>query len=105
MGFLLSEPDQIPVLDTPVGSRGRDHIERLQNIRLSLRVVSVEYVRSLGKSKAQRLVIPEIRKFKRLYDHMSALLRCANGKRLTAEEDGITVPELSPSSGLRLSVD
>jgi hypothetical protein len=63
MGFLLSEPDQISVLDASVRLGGRDHVKRFQNVRLALGVVSVEYIGSLGKLQLQRLIISEIRKF------------------------------------------
>jgi hypothetical protein len=63
MGFLLPEPDQIPVLYSSVGFRGRDHIKRFQNIRLALGVVSVENVGSFRKIQVQGLIISEIRKF------------------------------------------
>ena len=61
LGFLLSEPDQIPVLDPSVGPGRRDHIERFQNVGLALRVVSVEDVRPFGEREAERLIVSEIR--------------------------------------------
>ena len=62
MGFLLPEPDQIPVLYSSVGFCGRDHVKRFQNIRLALGIISVENIGPLGKIQMQRFIISEIRK-------------------------------------------
>ena len=64
-----SSIDHVLVPDSAVGFCSGNHIQRFQNIGLSLRVFSVEDVGTLGKIHVQGNYISEIRQFKTAYIH------------------------------------
>ena len=112
--LLLPEPDQIAVALSAVRFADGQHIERLENVGLSLRIVSVQNIRPLGEFRLQRLVISEIGELERLNIHISSdfcsLLRRSFDRRgdsefLPVKTDPVAVIELPAAAKLRLSVD
>jgi hypothetical protein len=63
MRFLHTKTDHIPVAHAPVRFGGGNHVERFQNIGLSLGIFSVENIGSLRKFHMERDDISEIRQF------------------------------------------
>ena len=64
VAFLFAEADDLPVLASPVRAGNRAFIDRFQKIRLSLRVVAEDHIRSGIEYDLDALVIPVIGQFK-----------------------------------------
>ena len=60
MSLILPESDQIPVLRPPVRLRGSRQIHPFQDIRLALRIVSVQNIGSTIKLHIQKIIISKI---------------------------------------------
>ena len=60
MSLILPESDQIPVLRPPVRLRGSRQIHPFQDIRLALRIVSVQNIGSTVELQDERIIIPVI---------------------------------------------
>ena len=57
MGLFFSKLDQLPVLAAAVGFCRAAHVNRLQNIGLSLGIVAVKNIGSLVKINMQLMII------------------------------------------------
>ena len=69
VGFLLTEPDHLPVFAAPVGTGCGADIQRLQNIGLSLGIIAEEHIDPPVERQVKLLVISEILQIQRLNIH------------------------------------
>ena len=74
MGFILPEPDHFPVFGCPVRLRRSADIDRLQDVGLPLRILTVEQIRPWRKFQRKLLIISEILQLQRINFHQRTLI-------------------------------